>query len=200
MYSHERIQFDPDSFNFIRATDLEVVYVGQAFGSEGNRTAYDRLKNHETLFEVYADIVHNNPSLEPWIIIIPFEKQQIIYELSPIESGFEFGFGEMMRRERQGLGMDLRTRVSYTEAALIHYFKPDYNEKFKDKFPRQSHQYYHRLYSMPIEQAAVEMQTNASLKCRLFSKVVKPKYQHFYRQTFNQYIDRKNFFSSLFDD
>jgi hypothetical protein len=70
MYSHEKVQFDPDSFNFIRATDLEVVYVGQAFGSEGNRTAYDRLKNHETLFEVYSDIIHKNPALEPWVISV----------------------------------------------------------------------------------------------------------------------------------
>jgi hypothetical protein len=200
MYSHENIQFDPNRFNFIRSTDLEVVYVGQAFGSEGNRTAYDRLKNHETLFEVYADIVHKNPSLEPWIIIIPFDKQQIVSELSPNKSIFEFGPDEMLRRHRQGQSMDLRTRVSYTEAALIHYFQPDYNEKFKDKFPRQSHQYYHHLYSMPIEQAAVAILTNASLKCRFFSKAVKPKYQHFYSQMFNQYIDRKNFFFSLFDD
>jgi hypothetical protein len=110
------------------------------------------------------------------------------------------GFDEMTRRARQGQGLDLRTRVSYTEAALIHYFKPEYNEKFKGKFPHHSHQYYRHLYSMPIEQAAVEIQTNVSLKCRLFSKVVKPKYQHLYSQTFNQYIDRKNFFLDLFDD
>lgn len=38
--------------------NLEVAYVGQAFGEAGSRTAVDRLQSHSTLQQVLADLAH----------------------------------------------------------------------------------------------------------------------------------------------
>jgi hypothetical protein len=40
--------------------DLDVVYVGQAFGNSGTRSVVDRLKSHRTLQKVLADQAHRS--------------------------------------------------------------------------------------------------------------------------------------------
>jgi hypothetical protein len=44
----------------------EVLYVGQAFGSDGDRSAWDRLKSHSTLQRIYSE---TRPDKEIWLTL-----------------------------------------------------------------------------------------------------------------------------------
>ena len=41
--------------------DLEVLYVGQAYGPDGRRSASERLAKHETLQAIYGEAVRRSP-------------------------------------------------------------------------------------------------------------------------------------------
>jgi hypothetical protein len=55
-------------------TDLEVLYVGQAYGEDGTRYAPERLKSHSTLQSIYSEIMNNEPDREVWLFLVSFQK------------------------------------------------------------------------------------------------------------------------------
>ena len=47
--------------------NFDILYIGQAFGDEGERNAADRLRSHETLQKIYAEAIQSNPDKEIWL-------------------------------------------------------------------------------------------------------------------------------------
>ena len=53
--------------------DLEVLYVGQGYGQEGERLAIDRLQDHKTLQRILADTLHEKPDHEVLLLLFRYE-------------------------------------------------------------------------------------------------------------------------------
>ena len=174
--------------------DLEVLYIGQAYGENGNRIATDRLKNHSTLQSIYAESITKSPNMDIWIILLEFTQNNIIsidgrkqkYQTSNIEDNAHI---------KQCLSENIseKQKINFTEAALIKYFQPEYNKIYKNIFPNPMHNSYSERYDLEINHIAAEIQTD-EIKTRLFSKKIKPKVFHIAQFDLYSQEDRKGMF------
>lgn len=83
--------------------------------------------------------------------------------------------------------------VSFTEAALIKYFQPEYNKTFKNIFPSPAHLTYKDCYELDLNMIAIEIQTE-NVMCRLWSQHVEPKWTHLHKFILHSVNDRKSMF------
>ena len=159
--------------------DLEVLYIGQAYGKEGSRTAADRLKQHETLQGIYAEAIRRSPDQEVWIVVSEFEPLL----LASID-GRSTEFTTTTEEDDEHIKTVTSTQITeqqminFTEAALIKYFQPLYNKIFKDTFPNPAHSTYSECYDIDLNMVSVEFQTEV-LRLRLWSEAVQPSWIHF---------------------
>lgn len=170
-------------FNY---TDLKVQYIGKSLGKKGKRTALDRLVGHEPLQKVQSYVNEKEPSLEIWLILLPFDTQTSISQFSP-NSNIDVNFNKFLRRSMAPETLDLETKVNFTELALINYFAPQVNENKYENFPNTKHGSYNSCYSKNFESVTFELQTHESLGCRLYSDQIKPKFLHFKTHDFLNY-------------
>jgi hypothetical protein len=139
--------------------DLEVLYVGQAYGRDGKRTATERLKSHATLQGIYAEAIKNSPDQEVWMILSTFEA----YLLGSFD-GRTKDYATSMEEDDEHISNVLRNEISeqqkinFTEAAIIKYFQPEYNKIYKDSFPNPAHSTYAECYDMDLNMVSVELQ------------------------------------------
>ena len=140
----------------------EVLYIGQSDGKTGERDALIRLKSHETLQKVLADVMHEDINYEIAITLWEFTPQL----LTSIDGRNDF----LVTKEQElqhfekvisapPLILDGQI-INVTEAALIHYFKPKYNEKFKNNFPDVGHKGYTFYYDYDYNAITVELDTS----------------------------------------
>lgn len=176
--------------------DLKVVYVGQAFGDDGDRDAFQRLRSHSTLQEVYADAMREAPHMDVWLLLLRAEATQIVSifpsDLSPTVPLDE----SLPERTRQLLGapVSLQQRINFTEAALIRYFSPPYNTIYKDRFPHSGHKTYSQCYAADVNVVSAELQT-LSVAARTFSDVVTPAYAHIASYPLRSNEERRHMFA-----
>lgn len=113
---------------------FDVLYIGQAFGKEGERHAVDRLINHEKLQRIAIEEIPEGKRL-----------QLILVEIQPATRMFTVFNPKADKKDEDGtrIGMALDSlfdtteaqQVSLYEAAMIRYFQPKFNTVFKDSFP-----------------------------------------------------------------
>ena len=179
----------PDFWSLL---DFEVLYVGQAYGEGGDRSAPDRLKNHSTLQSIYAEAMQRSPDKEVWISLWAFETL-----LLASFDGITKAFGTTSEQDAEHREKVLRTgitdqqKINFTEAALIRYFQPEYNIIFKDTFPNPAHKTYEECYNIDLNLVSVELQTE-QLRCRFWSPKVAPKWVHFATFPLHSSEDRKS--------
>jgi len=158
--------------------DLEVVYVGMAFG-DGERTVFDRLKSHSTLQQVLADCNSESPDDEVLIVAVEYDDPFLIISMDGNNSRLSVendrNLVDDMRRIRDEVGK--KVEVGLSEAALIRYFQPRYNEKYKATFPEPSHSVLAKLFEIDIVGLTVEINTE-DLRCRLYSAFRETGYHH----------------------
>lgn len=142
--------------------DYEVLYIGQAFGEDGKRTAIQRLGSHSTLQMIYSEAMQRNPDSEIWILIAAFKQKNISAmnglismpqenEDKDLSRWLNFNTGENPFSEKQ--------IINFTEAALIRTFLPKYNKEYKNTFPNPAHSSYSECYNLDINSIVVEMDT-----------------------------------------
>jgi hypothetical protein len=113
---------------------FDVQYIGQAYGADGSRNALDRLQKHETLQKIAVQGVPEGYRLE-LILLEVVPATRVITMFNPRAEDRTQG-GERIKAGLDKLfGTDEKERVSLFEAAFIRYFRPPFNEKFKDSFP-----------------------------------------------------------------
>ncbi|UZJ64682.1 hypothetical protein OKW96_20465 [Sphingobacterium sp. KU25419] len=61
--------------------DYEILYIGQAYGKDGKRTALDRLSSHETLQKIYMHSLSQNPDCDIWIMLTRFAQVSALFSL-----------------------------------------------------------------------------------------------------------------------
>lgn len=151
---HEVNEVDP-------LLDYEVLYIGQAYGEDGKRTAIDRIPEHSTLQKIYNEAIINSPDSEIWIMLCSFEQKNIAHTNGRINTPIEFEAEDIERLAKfsnpDDMAISEHQRINFTEAALINLFKPKFNKDFKNTFPSPAHDSYSECYDLDINGIGVEM-------------------------------------------
>lgn len=169
-YSHEK--------NISDLKKYEVLYVGQALGDQGNRSALDRLKSHSTLQKILAMTSHDYPDKEVMIFMYQFEHTQMLTSIdgrAKDADNTEKNESRLMNAMRNP--PEKKQKIGMIEAGLIRYFKPHYNEIFKIKFPSAKHKILKSCYSLDISGLAIELDSS-DLNYHLYSESIPPKSHH----------------------
>uniref|UniRef100_UPI004049899A hypothetical protein n=1 Tax=Fulvivirga sp. TaxID=1931237 RepID=UPI004049899A len=164
---------------FQKLLDYEVLYVGQAFGTDGNRNSLDRIIKHETLQEILNDGLNEHPDKEIFVLLGNFSRKQILMSLPYSE--FNGKFNEELERhffENSGFKISEKQHINLTEGMLIRYFQPFYNEKFKKNFPSKLHASYSELYKLNLRAIALEINSD-HINTNLYSEKIGRKSAHF---------------------
>jgi hypothetical protein len=160
----------------------EVLYIGQAFGKHGERSAFDRLKGHETLQHIYA---HNRPDSEIWIGLCSISDVHLMSEISPrtptqtSDEDDDRHTLELIQRVERGEFRE-KEAVALAEAGMIRYFQPEYNVNFKNNFPDRRHVSMQSCYGLDLNELVVELQAQ-DVYARYHTKSTLPGRVHFMR-------------------
>lgn len=159
--------------------DLDIQYIGQAFGDQGERLAPERLGAHATLQAIYADVIEKQPDKDVWITLWQFKPLLLtmIGGIGPITPQVSDAEDTAHIEQVTQAELPEDQLVNLTEAALIKYFQPLYNTHFKDKFPHPDHDSYKTCYDLDLNTISVEIQSH-KLPSRLMSKTVPPNWLH----------------------
>lgn len=175
--------------------NLEVLYVGQAYGKEGSRTAPDRLRNHSTLQGIYATASANFPDQEIWLVLCKFE-EMLIASVDGTQQAYRATDEEDTAHVQRILRTPVseQQRINFTEAALIRYFDAPYNKIYRDSFPNPAHGTYAECYEIDYNAVSVELTTD-ELNCRLYSAKVEPAWWHIPKFALHSREDRMSMFT-----
>jgi hypothetical protein len=173
---------------------FDIQYIGQAFGADGRRNALDRLKKHETLQKIAVQGVPEGYRLE-LILLEVVPATRVITVFNPKAEDKTQG----AERIRAGLdklfGTDEKERVSLFEAAFIRYFRPPFNEKFKDSFPSTNMKVLKDCYAKDFSAIIAEIGFDGRLPIKLCSGQVEAKDHHIASFNLSTEEDRAVFFS-----
>jgi hypothetical protein len=191
IYYTMHLRSHPDELN------AELLYIGQSYGKEGERKVSDRLKNHSTLQKIYSEISQKNPDKEIWLNLLSFEQtmQTSFDGLSGTSKRKEGDVENVSKMMNKFVNNELNEKqiINFTEAALIKYFKPQYNIMFKDIFPSIDHKSYKEAIELDINCVALQLDTEC-INLKLYTKEVQPNFSNMVTYTFKSKQSRKNLF------
>lgn len=140
--------------------DFDVLYVGQAYGKDGERIAPDRLSSHSTLQKALADCPRDR---QIWLMVASISDEQLLIDIDgkvvPTTSDEE----DEEHRSRvieiiDNPNFKESEAISIAEAGLIRYFQPRYNETFKNAFPGPQYKMLETLRKLDLLGLIVELQ------------------------------------------
>lgn len=137
----------------------EVLYIGQSYGKKGERTAYDRLKSHETLQKIYSE---NKPDQEIWLTLCKITDVAMLQHFSPNGGNSTVSGRESTDRANSLVhwfyseGFKRKEAIALAEAGLIRHFQPEYNKKFRNNFPDPQHISSATCYELEINHITIE--------------------------------------------
>lgn len=185
--------------NFKPFDDILIEYIGQGFGNDGSRDAIDRLigdgnQGHASLQKVLSDIDKNNPDNEAFILLYSFQFHKC----------FVFGGGTQEPTvswenapKRLDHFMNLKllrgNRINLVEAALIRYFSPKYNDKYKKTFPKSTHLILNDLFDLDVTGLSVSLST-LDHNINIFSQQVHASQMHHMKYPITSDEYRASFF------
>jgi hypothetical protein len=108
----------------------EVLYVGQAFGPNGESNAWTRTEEHKKLQKIYAD--HVNADCEIFIAPLSLEQGKMVSDDHIDDSEDGPSLETYYSNFRTTDGRLLKPSVNLIEHALIAYFDAPYNEKLRE--------------------------------------------------------------------
>jgi hypothetical protein len=175
-------------------TDLEVLYVGQAYGAEGERTAISRLKNHSTLQNIYAEALTRSPDSEVWLLLVEFAPT-VMFTIDGQTKDVLTSMEDDLAHTREVFRRPISEQqsINFAEAALIRYFQPRFNELFKRTFPNPAHATYSECYDVDLNTLIVELDTE-ELGTRLWTNGAPVNHQHFARFNLHNSEMRRDMF------
>ncbi|HHX61952.1 MAG TPA: hypothetical protein GX707_14780 [Epulopiscium sp.] len=141
-----------------RAWEFEILYIGQAFGKDGERIATDRLKSHSTLQRILTDYHSSHPDKQIYLFLFEFTPQLqmsfdgLTKEYTATQEEDNNHFSDVMSNPLKSNQI-----INITEAAMINYFKPPYNVNFVDNFPDENHKGYSQYYDLDYSNLVVEL-------------------------------------------
>ncbi|GLO25453.1 hypothetical protein [Pseudomonas putida] len=139
---------------------FQVLYVGQAIG-DGSRGAMDRLISHSTLQKILARAPYDHPDQEIAIFMYQFDHSKVHSSMGVVaDSTIDYDESDAGLLKGIPKPPEKREAIGVIEAALIRYFQPVYNEKFKNKFPHTKQKVLKPLYDRDISGLFVELDSS----------------------------------------
>ncbi|MFS0754279.1 hypothetical protein ABC383_06225 [Noviherbaspirillum sp. 1P10PC] len=173
---------------------FNVLYIGQAFGSAGERSALDRLKKHETLQKIALNGISHGSSLTLLLLeILP--ATGLVTVMNPFAQNQKAGNERIRAGIDKLFGTTEKERVALYEASLIRYFQPRYNKEFKDSFPSTNMKVLKDCYSKDFSAVIAEINFD-DLPWNLRSELVPSKPSHIATHNLHTTEERSIFFSS----
>lgn len=163
--------------------DYEILYIGQAYGKNGERTALDRLASHETVQKIYTHALTNNPESDIWIMLTSFSQISMLFSGGSDET---LQTAKSKKRDdkiaknffdNKGLEFTEKQKINFTEAALIKMFEPKYNKEFKSSFPNSKHSSYSECYSLDLRAMLLELDTSEMVR-KIYTEKTGRKVNH----------------------
>lgn len=180
---------------FFELLNLEVLYIGQAYGNSGERSAADRLLSHSTLQEVLAAQAHTSWWMEPVILLFTYDDPRLISKMdgrnSPEITGdadrahFKSVYDEPLSPDHL---------VTIAEASLIRYFRPYYNIHFKGHYPTSEQKHLRDAYRLDYNAIITEIDTE-DICISTFSEHHKPSGHHIAQFDLHDPSERFSFFT-----
>lgn len=172
--------------------EFAVKYIGQSFGRDGSRSSLDRLVSHETLQKIALRqaphghhiallLVAVQPGNQLLTVINPHAQQQDD-DGSRIQAGLDKLFGT-----------NDRERVALYEAAMIRYFRPEFNIEFRDSFPSTRLKILQDCYRKDFSAVIAEFCFD-DMPFSLRSETVKASKYHIAYHNLHAEADRRLFF------
>lgn len=172
--------------------NFEVKYIGQAFGKDGSRSAVDRLLKHETLQKIALKGVPDGYRLTLLMLAIE-PNNQLITSMNPFAENKD----DSKQRIKSGLDKLFNTneqeQFALYEAALIRYFRPEFNIEFKNSFPSTNLKILQDCYEKDFSAVIAEICID-ELPLRLFSQEIEPALYHMAKHDLHKDENRKMFF------
>lgn len=138
----------------------KILYIGQSYGKTGERNAIQRLASHSTLQRILADTLNRDIEKEIAVTLWEFIPR-LISSYDGISKKYLTSEEEDLDHMKKvfsapPLWIDNQI-INITEAALINYFKPEYNKIFKNNFPDFAHKGYRFYYDYDYNAITVEL-------------------------------------------
>ncbi len=136
----------------------KILYIGQSYGKDGERNAVDRLSNHSTLQKILAK--SQSDYSQHYIKILLMEPAPILgMSFDGISKNYKASSEEDDEHMKAVITTEKKEKqiVNITEAALVNYFKPEYNATFKENFPCDTHSSYCQYYDLDFNSITIEL-------------------------------------------
>ena len=179
--------------------NLEVLYVGQAFG-DGSRNTFDRLRSHSTCQKILAQVQYEDPDSEVYLLAFEYCPYRIFLQFDGKAKGVISDYRDLNRvRSVIDNPLTIHQQICLAEASLIRYFQPRYNEIYKHNFPNENHKLLQSCYDLDFSGLVVEINTE-ELMFNLFSNTIVPKEHHICNIEIIDPEERWGFFHTTLDD
>ena len=182
-------------------SDLEVLYIGQAFGRTTTKTIDYRITNHDKVQKIALDILDRGSNEEVLIIGLKIKNNDIGTSIVSIDSNTQ----APAIQDLQDLVTKASKRITegqeitVFEASLIKYFKPDLNKEYKETFPSQDFTSYNEIFETDFNYSAVTVDTKP-IFTRIFSKhISERKYIHSQHFPLTNKTEKKTLFEYLYE-
>lgn len=149
---------DNGGVSLVDTVEYEVLYIGQSFGKDGNRTALDRLSAHSTLQKILGEAKLNYPGKHIYLLLLEMA--------SNLSMSFD-GVSKVYKHDANASDDHMKLVLSdlpkenqiinVAEAAMIYYFKPVYNTKLVENFPNPKAKSYRQYFDLDYNSITVEL-------------------------------------------
>lgn len=170
LYAHNL--FISCSEQIVSKQEFEVLYIGQSYGKRGERTAITRLSSHSTLQKILMDCQSKYSGRHIYLLLLEitsllnmsFDGLSKKYTKTIDESDIH------MMNVLQNLPEEQQI-VNISVAALIHYFKPEYNRNFVENFPNENHKGYRQYFNLDYNHFSfeIDLEFDACAPIQLYS-------------------------------
>lgn len=177
-------------------SDLEVVYIGQALGTQGNRSAFDRLLAHSTLQRVLAEQAQVAWWMESVLVLFSYPDNPRLISLTngwqkPLITG-EANWAHFSSIQANPLSQ--AQLVTIAEASLIRYFQPPYNKHYVGEYPTSKRKHLADAYRLDYNALVTEIDTK-DVRVTIRSAAVPATDHHIARFDLHDSQDRRSFFA-----
>lgn len=183
-------------------SDLEVMYVGQAFGRTSTKKIDYRLANHDKIQKIALEVLNSGSNEEVLIIGIKVETNDIatsFVNLGADNSTFTLE-NAMKLRNKAEMRVSDGQQITIFEASLISFFQPKWNTEYKSSFPSPDFDSYDEIYETEFDYSGLTVDT-FPVRARVFSAhIPERKYLHHHYFPLKEKASKKTLFEFLYGD
>lgn len=182
-------------------SDLEVIYIGQAFGRTETKKIDYRLANHDKIQKIALEILNKSSNEEVLIIGVKVETNDLSTSIVTLNSKTERPTLEsiLQLRDKAAKRITEGQEITVFEASLIKYFQTKLNTEYKETFPSPDFKSYKEIYETDFDYSAMTIDTRP-VGARIYSDHVKErKYIHSQHFPLTTKSDKKSLFEYLME-